>query len=291
MIFQKFWTRHKRLIFVLFLFCLPLVPIAFFRVRLPRLNIYERLNAGIVLPVTEALRNAGAGIGVLWTRYLHLIEVSRQNEKLAKENDELKNQILALEESKVENLRLKKLLEIPELNQSPHVVAKVIGQDTSFENLGFFINAGEAQGLAPRMPVINAQGIVGTITRVFKNSASFVTLLDPTHDVDGVIVRSRARLMIEGKGKPLVARLKYLDRSEDVRVGDTVITSGLDGVFPKGLLIGNIVKADKPQAGVLQEAELRAAFELGTLEEVIVLKNQQNSVLAASPNDEELPPK
>ncbi len=273
MIFQKFWSRHKRLIFVFFLFSLPLAPILFFRVRLPRLNIYERMNTALVLPFTEALRNAGSGVGVLWDRYLHLVNVSRDNDNLKKENDKLRGEILSLQEAQIESVRLKKLINLQDVPQSEQVVAKVVGQDTSFENLGFFINAGENQGLQPRMPVINAQGIVGTITRVFKNSASFVTILDPSHDVDALIVRSRARLVVEGKGKPLVARLKYLDRSEDVRVGDTVITSGLDGVFPKGLLVGSIVKVEKPQAGVLQEAELRAAFELGTLEEVIVIKN------------------
>jgi len=100
----------------------------------------------------------------------------------------------------------------------------------------------------------------------------FIALHDPSHNVDGIVTRSRARFMVEGGGRGLLGRLKYLDRSEDVRVGDLVITSGLDGVFPKGLKIGNIIRVSRPRAGVTQEADLRSAVDLGTLEEVMVLK-------------------
>ncbi len=272
MIFNKFWQRHKRIIFILFLFALPLLPLVFFRVRLPRIEIYDSINAAIVLPAAEALQNAGQGINVLWKNYINLVHASQDNTNLKKENLTLQQQILELHEAQDENLRLQRLLQIPELPKFPHLIGKIIGQDTNFENLSFFINIGSKQGVKVRMPVINSDGIVGTVTRVYRNSSSFVTILDPSHDVDGIVTRSRARMIVEGKGKPLVARLKYLDRSEDVRVGDRIITSGLDGVFPKGLNVGSIVRVDRPQAGVVQEAELRAAFDMGHLEEVMVLQ-------------------
>jgi len=276
MIFNKFWQRHKRIIFILFLFALPLVPLVFFRVRLPRIEIYDSINAAVVLPTAEAVQNAVRGVGVLWKDYISLVHTSEENRQLKKDNLALQQQILDLHEAENENNRLQKLLSIPELPKLPRVVGKIIGQDTSFENLSFFINVGSKQGIKPRMPVVNGDGIVGTVTRVFKSSASFVTILDPSHDVDGIVTRTRARMIIEGKGKPLLARLKYLDRAEDIRVGDKVITSGLDGVFPKGLNIGSIVRVDRPQAGVVQEAELRAAFDMGRLEEVMIIQYQGN---------------
>lgn len=272
MIFTKFWQRHKRLIFIAILFVLPTLPLVFFRTQMPRLNLYDRFNAGIVLPLAEGVQSLGHGLEVIWSHYLNLVQIAQQNEILLKQNQALKQEILTYQESKAENERLTKLLGVPEIAKVEHVVAKTIGQDTSFENLSFFINVGSEDGIHVRMPVISVEGIVGTITRVYKNSSVFVTILDPSHDVDGIVTRTRARMIVEGKGKPLVARTKYLDRSDDVRVGDLVVTSGMDGIFPKGLPIGSIIKVDKPQAGVVQEAELRAAFDMGHLEEVLVLK-------------------
>src|SRR5690606_12073267 len=135
-----------------------------------------------------------------------------------------------------ENLRLRELLEMSPPPNFKKVVASVIGQDTSVERAGFFIDAGYEDGLSERLPVMSPTGVVGTLTRVYSHSSLFVAVDDATHVVDGIVDRSRARIIIEGAGAPLMAHLKYLDRAEDVRVGDDVYTSGLDNVFPKGLL-------------------------------------------------------
>jgi rod shape-determining protein MreC len=156
--------------------------------------------------------------------------------------------------------------------QPKQLGAKIIGQDSSSESLGFFLNVGERDGVQPRMPVVTASGIVGSILRVYPSSSLFVAVADPAHNVDGIVNRSRARFVVEGLGHALRGRLKYLDRSEDVRVGDLVLTSGLDGVFPKGHPIGTIVRVKKPRSGVAQEAELRPIVDLGRLEEVVVLQ-------------------
>ena len=281
---NSYWRRHKRTLFVLSLFLLPFVPIFFLRFDLPRLHIYDRAQAWVVHPIAEALDNSVGGVRVLWGRYVALIDASRENERMKSETADLRRRILELEEQGRENDRLRKLLDMPELEVQKGIGANIIGQDASFESLSFVINVGANQGIERRMPVVHADGVVGTIVKVFANSSVFLSFLDPTHDVDGTVVRSRGRMIVEGKGKHLLARLKYLDRSEDVRVGDTVITGGLDGVFPKGIPIGFIVRVDRPEAGVMQEAELRAAVDPGTLEEVIVLRKPK----MATPGEEVL---
>lgn len=268
----RWWGRNRKSLLIVSLFLLPFAPLILTRFQLPRLNIYERVHAYFVHPVSEGAINAAGGVSVLWTRYLALVGTSRENEALQKEAAELKHRIVALEEVERENERLKKLLLIPDLEKYEGIGGRIIGQDAAFESLGFYLNLGSEEGVRERMPVVTPDGIVGTVLRVFRHSSVFLALLDPAHDVDGFIVRSRARLIVEGKGKPLLARLKYLDRSEDVRVGDEVLTSGLDGVFPKGLRIGFVVKVDRPRAGVTQDAELRPAVDLGRLEEVTVLR-------------------
>ncbi len=264
------------------LFAAPLIPIFLMRIDLPRLNLYDRAQSYVVHPLSELVTNAFQGVGHIWSRYLYLVDTQRNNEALKQEIAGLKNEILGFEEVRIENERLRQLTSLPEFPKFDGVTARIIGQDLSSESLGFLINAGEAQGLKPRMPVITADGVVGTIERVFAHSALFTSVQDPAHDVDGLSVRTRARMIVEGKGKPLVARLKYLDRAEDVRVGDEILTSGLDGVFPKGLRIGLIVKVDRPRTGILQEALLRPSVDLGRLEEVVVLRRSEEALGAAA---------
>jgi rod shape-determining protein MreC len=240
----------------------------------PRLHLYDRLQSYMVHPIAEGLHNARRGSGVVFDRYIHLVDVQVENERLKKENEELRSNILSLQEVQMENQRLKQSLSMPILSKSTFVTAQILGQDSNPESLGFFINVGSNHGVKPRMPVVSYNGILGTITRVYPNSSMFIALQDPSHAVDGTIRRSRARFIVQGQGKPLVGHLKYLDRAEDVRVGDTVITSGLDGVFPRGLKVGSIVKVSRPKSGITQSAEVRASADLGQIEEVMVITSK-----------------
>ena len=135
--------------------------------------------------------------------------------------------------------------------------------------------------------MVSSLGVVGRVSEVFSHSSRVVSIVDPSHDVDGIIARSRARFIVEGRGKPLIARLKYLDRSEDVRVGDQVLTSGLDNVYPKGWPIGNVVRVERQRTGVSQEAEVRPLVDIGRLEEVVVLMSPASEASLESPEQVE----
>ncbi len=272
MLLNRFWRRHRGTLVKVLFFLSPFIPLALLKAPdLPRLNIYEHLQAAVVHPVSGALTDAKNGIGVLWSRYVSLVGTSKDNEVLLREKQALEARILELEELQQENARLHELLKMPISERSKFVTGRLMGQDSTGESLGFYINVGEAQGVKVRMPVVSHMGIVGTVIRVYRNSSVFVALQDPSHAVDGIIVRSRARFVVEGRGRPLTGRLKYLDRASDVRVGDLVVTSGLDRVFPKGLRVGYVIRTDRPQVGVSQTAEIRGAADLSYLEEVMVL--------------------
>lgn len=271
MILTNFFKRNKRAIAVVSLFLVPILPLFLFRTEMPRLHLLDKLDAYIVHPIAQLFRGTTSGFDHVWHGYINLVNAAEQNEILSRENQELKSQIISAKEIENENGRLRDLIGMAPPMDYRKVIATVIGQDTSVERTGFFINAGENQGVRERLPVVSPAGIVGTVVRVYPNSSLFVAVDDATHVVDGVTARSRSRIMIEGAGAPLIGQLKYLDRAEDVRVGDDVFTSGLDGVFPKGLLIGTVISVNRPIAGVLQRAELRAAVDLGKLEDVVVL--------------------
>lgn len=271
---NKLWIRYRRLLFVISLFLFPVLTLLIGRFPLPRLNLYDRLSAWIVHPIAEGTGNLSGGAGVVFRRYLALVGTAQENVSIKKENADLKAKIISFEESEKENGRLKKLLDFPSIGTTKKIGAKIIGEDAAFESIAFVINAGTAEGVKLRQPVITSDGVAGTITKVYSHSSVFNAVIDPAHDVDGTIARSRAHFLVEGHGPSLTGRLKYLDRAEDIRVGDLVLSSGYDGVFPAGLSIGYVVKVNRPRMGVSQSAEVRPSVDFGRLEEVIVLETE-----------------
>jgi rod shape-determining protein MreC len=274
MALSKFWLRNRRPLFVLFLFLAPLVPLVLIKVTLPRIHIAEKISSWVVHPLSEFILGTTNGAQVLWKKYVFLVETHSQNIELKKNIEDLKQQVLSLEQLKTENDRLKNLMNMPDVVQGPRIAAKIVGQDSTSESVSFVLNAGKEHGLLPKMPVVTAEGVVGTVSRVFQGYSTVTAIVDPSHDIDGVILRTRSRFIVEGKARSgLTGRLKYLDRSEDVKVGDEVVTSGIDGVFPKGMLIGHVIYVKRPKFGVSQEAELRTSVDFGKLEEVLVILN------------------
>ncbi|MEO5668239.1 MAG: rod shape-determining protein MreC [Bdellovibrionota bacterium] len=282
MLFSRFFRRNRPLLFKVLLFLSPVVPLLLVKApEMPALRIYDRIQSWIVHPMAEVVTQATEGASFVWQHYFMLVGASKENETLKHDVENLESQLLGFEELRSENSRLKQIVAMPELPALHTVAGEIIGQDPSGESLAFFINVGRKHGIKERMPVISPQGIVGTITRVHNNYSMFMAVQDPAHAVDGMILRSRAQFITEGRGLSLTGRLKYLDRSADVRVGDLVVTSGLDKVFPKGLKIGFIIKVDRPRTGVMQNAELRPSADLSYLEEVLVVLNQKETSLAA----------
>jgi rod shape-determining protein MreC len=277
MLFSRFFRRNRSLLSKVLLFLLPVIPLLLIKApEMPSLRIYDRIQSAIVHPIAEVFTQATKGGAYVWDHYLMLVGASKENDSLKVEVQNLEAQLLGVEELRSENARLKQTLAMPELPALNTVAGEIIGQDPSGESLAFFINVGRRNGVKERMPVISPQGIVGTISRVYSNHSMLIAVQDPSHAVDGMIARSRAQFIAEGKGLSLTGRLKYLDRSADVRVGDLVVTSGLDQVFPKGLKIGFIIKVDRPRTGVTQNAELRPSADLSYLEEVLVVLNQKD---------------
>jgi rod shape-determining protein MreC len=284
MLFSRFFKRNKSLLLTAALFLSPVIPLILIKAPdLPRLRVYDRLQSWIVHPIAELMSHASRGAIYLWDNYVDLVGKSKENEELRREVEALNAQLLEMSELKSENERLRQILSMPELPELETVGAQIIGEDPSGESLSFFINVGSKHGIKERMAVISPEGVVGTITRVFSSYSMLKAVQDTSHTVDGLIPRSRAQFIVEGKGSFLTGRLKYLDRSADVRVGDLVLTSGLDRVFPKGLKIGYIIKVDRPHTGVTQSAELRPSVDLSYLEEVLVVTRQKSFEEAKTP--------
>jgi len=231
---------------------------------------FDALLMEICSPFQSAATSVSRSIGGVLQRHVSLTQVQQENEKLKrrvaelqKENHEMKERALATE-------RLRQLLEFRQQMATSMVAAEVIGEDPSSWFKSVTIDRGEKEGLRKGMAVISPEGVVGQILKASPDYATVLLVTDYNSAIDAIVQRTRAKGIVEGK-EGNRCQLKYLLRTEDVEPGDVVITSGLDGKFPKGLMIGEIQKVDKRHLGVFQYAELIPKVDLDRLEEVLVI--------------------
>jgi rod shape-determining protein MreC len=173
-------------------------------------------------------------------------------------------------ESELACQRLRKLLEMK--SELPHSMlpARVVGLDPSGWFKTVFINKGTRDGVSKGMAVIAPEGIVGRIIGASGRYAKVLLIIDRSSDIDALVQRTRSRGIVEGETRES-CRFKYIVRKADIKIEDTVISSGLDGLFTKGLRVGSISEISKPSSGLFQEVKVRPFVDFTRLEEVLVI--------------------
>lgn len=252
-------------------------------IALPLLSINMKRNPGEEawyrkpFSATVSLIQGGyssftSGVRGTTSMYLKLIGIKREIQTLQKENEELRAKLGALTELKLENERLNKLLDFKRQTTMELLAAKVIARDLSLDHSSIRINRGTKHGLRKLQGVITVEGVVGYVLKVDSESAQVVVLNDRSAAIDAIVQRTRARGLVSGKNLS-TCRLRYLERADDVAPGDTIVTSGLQGYFPKGFPIGHLTSVRKTDYGISQEAELSPVVNAANLEEVFVVLN------------------
>jgi rod shape-determining protein MreC len=202
--------------------------------------------------------------------------LARQNEELRRENDALRQQVRALGETGDENLRLHQLLSLKEHTPFHAVTARVIGRDASNWWESLQIDRGSNDGLHMNMAVLNADGLIGKIVFVTKGDSRVLLLTDPNCKVSALLQNTREPGIAAGVKRSLRFSphcvMTYVNRDAKIKAGEPVISSGLGGVFPKGILIGTVtgVQLNK-QTAMYQDVEIKPAVDFRRLEEVMVI--------------------
>jgi rod shape-determining protein MreC len=245
----------------------------FFSLNLRHRGASNAVERGIVAAASP-IHSGGASVGrffdTLWHDYLFLIDIRKENRKLL-ETVKIQNERLALAAEAVqENGRLNALLEMKKSLAVPAVAASVIGEDNSPWFRTILINRGESDGIREGMPVVAVNGVVGQVVRVTAKSARVLLLTDHSSAVAAVVQRSRARGVIRGKSDGLCT-LEFSAREDDIKVGDQVVTSGIGGLFPKGIPVGEVTMVKKGEFGIFQTVNIRPAVNIPRLEELLVL--------------------
>jgi rod shape-determining protein MreC len=243
--------------------------------RDPEDSFTGRLLLEILGPAMESVTWVGESVGAVWDRYFALVHAARQNEELKRQVASYRQQLTDLEELRLANQRLTRLLGLMAKEPLPQVAAQVVGVDPTNHFRTVIIDKGKQDGVQTQMPVVNAQGVVGRVIWASAHFAKVLLLIDPNAAMEVLVQRSRARGVVEGAG-PDTLRLKYVMHSDDVAAGDRLVATGTDGVFPKGALVG-LVRAIKPEGkGVFQNIEVEPAVDFERLEEVLVILQRRD---------------
>ncbi|MCD6430589.1 MAG: rod shape-determining protein MreC [Deltaproteobacteria bacterium] len=242
------------------------------------LNIAERATLAMTYPIQKGIDLTFSTGGKLFDSYIKLVGVKERNHQLEKDLALIKNRLAQLEETHFENLRLHKLLNFKKQHDTltQGIAAHVIGRQTDNLSHILIIDCGSNQNLKVNNPVFTTGGVIGRIIACGPRSAKVLLLVDQNSACDVIIQRNRIRGTLQGTGNKF-CQLAYLQRTADVKVGDRLITSGLDNIFPKGITVGTVVTTTQCHNGLSQTINVKPEFDLNTIEEVYVIPSPPNS--------------
>jgi rod shape-determining protein MreC len=205
-----------------------------------------------------------------WRHYVSILEVGERNAELNSRLAMLEEENLQLREALVASGRLERIAEIRADFEVPMLSSELVGVDPSPWFRSVLIDHGQSHGVRSGMPVISELGLVGLVTATSTRAAKAMLVLDRQSAVDGIVQRSRSRGIVRGRGTDQLD-FEFVVRGSNVRVGDIVISSGLGGVYPKGIRIGEVASVSDPGSELLQTAKLVPAVDFGRLEQVFVM--------------------
>jgi rod shape-determining protein MreC len=230
------------------------------------LNLTLPLERMVTLPVHE-LRG-------VWGDYVALVGVREENEKLRSRLSRLEEENHQYREAILSSERFQKLTSFRAAREVPMVPANVIHQDLSPWFQSLIIDQGAAAGIRPGMPVITDSGVVGLVSGTTPGAAKVMLVIDPQSRLDAYVERTRARATVRGVAAR-EAELEYVSRGENLDEGDLLLTSGMGGVYPKGLVVGRVSRIDRKHSGLFLDASVLPAVDFARLDEVFVILEQR----------------
>ncbi|WP_022850209.1 rod shape-determining protein MreC [Limisalsivibrio acetivorans] len=208
--------------------------------------------------------------GNVWNGYINLVNVRRDNVELREDNGRLRLQNSIMQEKVLEYERLKKLLNFKDAYQFDTIACNVVGRNIEGYVRYIRIDRGSADGVKVNDPVISFNGLVGVVTEVDMMTARVDVLLNIVNNVSVMNKRTRSVGIIRGDGAGKLT-VDYYDRLDDAKLDDLLITSGLGGVYPKGIAVGRIFKLFSTETGLYRRISVSPVVDFFKLENVLVV--------------------
>ena len=224
----------------------------------------------IIAPIQKGLTQTIHFAEGLWHQYFYLVSVTEENEKLKIALSEALEKNNQCTETEISNQRFKKLLNFQKTVKNDTIAAQVIGKDPSPWFKSIIIDKGFSDGVRTGLPVVSSEGVAGQVIEVAGNYSKVLLLTDRNSAIDSLAQRTRARGIVRGTSDGRYF-FQYVLRKYEIQEGDTVISSGLDGVFPKGLRIGQVQSVNQKHSGIFQEIVVVPFVDFEKLEEVMIV--------------------
>jgi rod shape-determining protein MreC len=262
-------SRHKSLVLLAGTLLLQVVLLAVQIKRDSQGRLIRVWTVGAVSPFERAGSYGFGWIRSTWRHYFALQNTTKDNDQLRRENDALKLQVRQLQGKAAEADRLAVLLNFRQSHADvPMIGARVIGASAGTASQTIELDRGERDGIKRNMGVITPDGVVGKVIEVYGNTSQVLLLTDKESGVGAMLADSRIQSPVGGQGEPLLS-MKYVPNDDSVNLGDRVITSGMDRIFPRDLPVGTVAEI-KP-GNPFKQVRIKPAANLERLEEVIVL--------------------
>jgi rod shape-determining protein MreC len=231
-----------------------------------------------LLRVTSVLEVGAAtlarGVSDAWGEYVYLVDVKRDNERLAYDNARLRERVHALEQAQGENRQLKRLLQLRDSTPGDAVSAQVVGKDyTEFFRVTRVVVDKGAREVRSHMPVVSPDGVVGAVLHVAGDAADVQLAVDAAFGVDVEDERTHARGFVRGTGDPARygCKVEMVDSRDEVEIGDLLVTSGKGRWFPRGIPVAKVTKVIKRELGRDQDVDAAPTVDFSRLDDVLVL--------------------
>lgn len=222
-------------------------------------NIARYLTMTIFYPVYATISQAS-----------NFTSVYSENKRLRQELAEVSTQLQMMREQSAENMRLRGLLGFAETSLYKLVPVRVVARDPSHQYRSVIVSGGSSQGVEIYMPLVGEHGVVGKVTQVMGNMSMVQLLRDPSNRTSVMVHRSRAAGILQTEnGRDFFVRLR---NHEDALAGDTITTSGLGGIYPKGLTVGFVTNIDDRSNPLFKRAYIDFSVNFDKLEELFVLR-------------------
>ncbi|MBA4416932.1 MAG: rod shape-determining protein MreC [Syntrophus sp. (in: bacteria)] len=209
----------------------------------------------------------------IFNSYINLVGTKKENVQLKAKLEALQLDHQRIFEIENENRRLKAVLNLMDQQKNTMVAARVVGEDIKNWFKCIIIDKGRNSGIREKMPVVTAKGLVGQTVEINKWHTKVMVMNDINSSIDVYIEGKNTRGMLEGTGQNTL-KLKYILKNDEIEIGDKLVTSGKDGIYPKGLQAGIVITVNRNKAGIFTDVDVMSFNNFKRLDEVLIVKKQ-----------------
>ena len=269
--------KYKIAIFIGTLLALALIMFSYDSKYRADGSFFRKIVLEAVAPVQKVLSASVKSVSDAWLRYVLLVGIEKENKNLKNKINEFKAALILYQEGYLEAQRLRKLLDLRDDYNYHFISARVIGREQAALSKTILISKGAAHGLKTGMPVIAPPGLIGRLVDVSWHFSKVLLFIDENSNVGAIAQRTRTQGIISGAG-PRGFILKYISKTQDVKEGDVIVSSGMDGLFPKGLLIGQVSHVDRQDASLFSKINVAPFVDFSKLEEILTLASEEDEI-------------